>query len=87
MTRIVALALALVLAPAAKATEAADHNVTKHHVHRHHVHRHHAIVILLGKRSPPHTPPRPHEHHPLHGARPGEEQSAEVVPISSGRRA
>jgi hypothetical protein len=59
-TRIVALALALIMiAPAA---EAADHNASKG--------RSRAIVILLGKANPPHTPPRRHEHHPLHGARP-----------------
>jgi hypothetical protein len=66
MTRIVALALALVMiAPVAEAAGAAEHNVTEHHAHRHH-----AIIILLGKANPPHTPPRRHEHHPLHGARP-----------------
>jgi hypothetical protein len=63
MTRFVALALALVMiAPAA---EAADHNVTKHHSHRHH-----AIVILLGKTSPPHRRPQRYDHQPLHGAQP-----------------
>jgi hypothetical protein len=59
MTRIVALALALVMT--APAAEAADQG---------HAHRHHAVVILLGKTSPPHRRPQRYDHHPLHGARP-----------------